>query len=131
MITLDIPGKPVPYKAPKVYQNRTFNPRHGEKHEVQEEIRRQYSGPLLENSISVLFIFYFEVPKSFSKKKRQKALDCELMYTSKPDIDNLLKFYNDTLIGTVIEDDSNIVHLSASKFYSEKPSTHIYIQDYS
>ena len=127
-ILIDIPGKPIPFKAPQVYQSRTFNPRHAEKDQVQDIIRKQYGDALLDAPLNVRFTFFVQIPVSFSKKKVEAALSGEIFPVTRPDASNMVKFYEDCLIGTVIEDDSLIVVLCAYKLYAVKPSTVIQIE---
>ncbi len=127
-ILIDIPGKPIPFKAPQVYQSRTFNPRHAEKKQVQDVIKDQYANALLTCPLCVYFVFYFEVPKSFSKKKTVECLN-EGLFPMNTDADNMCKFYSDCLNNTVIEDDSLIVDLYARKRYSTTAHTVIQIKE--
>jgi Holliday junction resolvase RusA-like endonuclease len=56
--------------------------------------------------------FYFDFPKSMSKKKHREAV-----HTSKPDLDNLVKFVKDCLNGIAWHDDSQVVSIMAKKLY--------------
>lgn len=58
------------------------------------------------------------VPKSFSKKKRLRALIGQIRPTVKPDCDNIAKNINDALNGIVYPDDKQIVSLTVNKYYS-------------
>jgi Holliday junction resolvase RusA-like endonuclease len=132
LILLSIPGKPVPYKAPSFGSNRTFNPRYAEKQATQFHIKQQYDTsflPILSSPIAIDIIFYFEIPKSFSKRKVMQALNGEIFPSMRPDIDNLSKFLHDCLIDTVITDDSLIVDLTSKKRYSTKAHTVIQIRE--
>lgn len=52
-----------------------------------------------------------------------------IQHTKKPDTTNLVKFAEDTLKTIVIEDDSQVFRLTASKIYSETPKTVIKIYE--
>jgi len=67
------------------------------------------------------------IPKSFSKKKTEQALDDKILPTVRPDLDNFLKSALDPLNGILFDDDSQIVELTASKFYSNTPGINIKI----
>lgn len=69
------------------------------------------------------------IPKSFSKKKREACLSGELMPSKKPDIDNILKAIFDALNGYAYEDDAQIVHIVADKFYAESPYVEVIINE--
>ncbi len=120
MIEITIPGKPLPFKSPRVFEGRAFNPRYREKEQIQWIIRSQYNGKVIQEAVSVFYEFYFIPPKSWSKKKRLAALEGRLRHTTKPDASNIIKLYEDSLKGIVIEDDSQVVYLMAEKSYSEK-----------
>jgi Holliday junction resolvase RusA-like endonuclease len=105
----------------------TFNPRHAEMRAVQYDIKSQYDGPLLDTPISVEYIFNFPIPVSFSKKKRLAIQEGKDAYDKRPDTSNLMKFYDDCLIDTVINDDSQIVKVTAVKKYANVANTIITI----
>lgn len=128
MITLDILGKPIPFKSPRVYEHRAFNPLYREKEQVQYDISQQYSHPPTTCPVTVHITFYFNMPKSFSKKKQIECLEELLFPVSKFDLDNLCKFYLDCLKGIVIEDDGLVVNLNAKKRYSSYDHTTIKIE---
>lgn len=71
----------------------------------------------------------FAIPKSFSKKKRESALQGEIRPTVKPDCDNISKNLCDALNGIAFPDDKQIVSLEVEKFYAENESVHVIIHD--
>jgi Holliday junction resolvase RusA-like endonuclease len=78
----------------------------------------------LDEALSVSVGAFMPIPASFSKAKRQAALDFDLMPTGKPDADNLGKTV-DSLNGVVWRDDSSIVRMLVTKFYSAHPRLEI------
>lgn len=64
--------------------------------------------------------FAFEVPKSYSKKKREACLNGEIRHTRRPDTDNIVKSVLDALVGYAIEDDASVVKVVAEKKYAEE-----------
>lgn len=70
-----------------------------------------------------------KVPKSYSKKRRERCLSGEIMPTKKPDIDNILKSIFDALVGYAMNDDSQIVEVVAEKIYSENPFVEVTITE--
>lgn len=75
--------------------------------------------------------FYFAYKKIHYRTgcySNQLREDIPIWYTNKPDIDNLVKFVMDALNTIYWKDDKQIVHVVASKQYSEKPRTEILIK---
>ena len=124
-----IEGHPVPWAAHKGFGRRSFNPRFKEKSYFQWKIREQYKSTLLKGPVHIFFEFLFSIPKSVSKKNRIKMINHLEHHTKRPDVSNCVKFTEDCLKGIVIEDDSQVVYLSASKGYSEHPCTKVHIVD--
>lgn len=61
----------------------------------------------------------FEVPKSYSKKRRMWCLEGMEKPTVKPDADNLCKTVCDALNGLAYHDDKQVVVLTVVKEYGE------------
>jgi Holliday junction resolvase RusA-like endonuclease len=72
---------------------------------------------------------YYPIPKSWSKKKRQMAIDGEIYPNVKPDLDNVLKAVLDALNGVVYVDDSQVINLVATKRYSTDPRVEVYVHE--
>ena len=72
---------------------------------------------------------YFNIPKSTSKKKRQEMLSGQILPTKKPDIDNIVKCILDALNKTAYHDDSQVVQLTITKRYAERPRVEVEIQE--
>lgn len=72
---------------------------------------------------------YMPIPKSFSKKKHEQALQGLIRPTVKPDCDNIAKNINDALNGIVYPDDKQIVSLTINKFYSMTAYVNVTIDD--
>jgi Holliday junction resolvase RusA-like endonuclease len=62
----------------------------------------------------------FQVPASWSARKRQQALTGEIK-PGKPDLDNIAKAWNDALNGVVYRDDSLICRMTLDKCYGAQP----------
>lgn len=84
-----------------------------------------------ETPIRVDYVFGFKPADSWSKKKKQQALNREIYPTeqNKGDWDNLTKSTQDRLNGLIITDDRFIVDGRARKIYTEKPYLRIEIED--
>ena len=77
----------------------------------------------LEGALSVSMIFNMPRPKSHYRTGRYSHLlktDAPKLHTSKPDIDNIVKFYLDAMTGAFWRDDSIVCALEATKVYAEE-----------
>lgn len=76
---------------------------------------------------------YRPMPKSVSNssKKKDKAEKGLLRPTTKPDVDNYVKSVKDPLNHLIYKDDSQVVNLKVSKFYSEEPRVEVIIKEVS
>ena len=72
---------------------------------------------------------YYPIPQSFSKKKRDAALNGVLRPTTKPDCDNIIKVVLDALNGVAYYDDKQIVSVSCNKYYGERGYLHIKVEE--
>jgi len=83
-----------------------------------------YAGPV-ELNLRV----YEAIPASFSKKKRQAALNGTILPTKKPDVDNFLKIYMDALEGLAFLKDQQVVYASVTKLYATAPTAFVKIDE--
>lgn len=83
---------------------------------------------LIMEDIKLTIDVYRKIPKSFSKKKHQMALNGELRPTTKPDIDNLAKGIKDGLSKVLWHDDSQVIELVARKWYSDSPKAVVTVE---
>lgn len=77
--------------------------------------------------LAAKIIAYFPIPKSVSKKARQKMIDKEIKHTKRPDVDNLIKAILDALNGIAYYDDSQICEIMCGKYYGEEPKVQVQI----
>lgn len=80
---------------------------------------------LLEGALALKVIIYKPSLKSFSKKKATAAEKGELRPVTKPDVDNYVKAIKDACNKVLWHDDSQVVDLHISKYYSENPRIEI------
>lgn len=74
---------------------------------------------------------FVQMPKSFSNKKRLRAISGEFRPTVKPDFDNIIKTLCDALNGIAFKDDKQIVEATYSKYYAEIPRVEMSIENIS
>ena len=72
---------------------------------------------------------YLKIPKSATKRDREKMISGEIRPTVKPDFDNIGKLVADALNGIAYDDDKCIVDAVVRKFYSTDPRTVVILQE--
>jgi len=83
---------------------------------------------IITDDIKLTIDVYRKIPKSFSKKKHQMAIDGVVRPTTKPDIDNLAKGIKDGLSKVLWHDDSQVIELVARKWYSDSPKAVVTVE---
>ncbi len=73
------------------------------------------------------FEFYFPYPQAVSKAKRDDGFI--KYHRNKPDISNLIKFYEDIGTGILYRDDCIIAYEVARKCYDDSPRTEFVITE--
>lgn len=95
--------------------------------DYEKTIREGYIGGKFEGPIGVSLTFGMPIPKSTSKRNREKMIEKKLLPCVKiKDVDNCMKSVLDALNGIAYEDDSQIVYLMGRKVYAAEP--HVYIK---
>lgn len=129
-VDFTIPSAPVPKSRPRFNTNtgRAFT---DDKTRIFESLvslaygARHYFD---DSYIRIRMKFKFEVPKSYSKKKRIEALEGKIKPT-KADIDNYIKSVLDGLNGKAFKDDRYIYAILAEKEYSEEACIEVSIEN--
>lgn len=78
--------------------------------------------------IAMSIYAYYPIPKHFSTRKAQEAVECKVLPTVKPDTDNVAKIVSDALNGIAYKDDKQITTLIVHKVYSFSPRTEIELE---
>lgn len=128
MIQFTVLGKPKTKARPYFGKGRAFTPAKTAEAEAIFVQRAAISAPPspLRGPLALEVRFYFEVPKSWSRKKRAQVLP---FHTSKPDADNLVKLVKDSMNGVFWIDDSQVCVVSAAKLYDEVPRTEVTLRE--
>lgn len=79
--------------------------------------------------IEVNIYAYYEIPKAYSKSKRELALSRKIYPTKKPDKDNVEKLIYDALNKVVFWDDSQIVSGSFLKVFADIPKIVVEVKE--
>jgi Holliday junction resolvase RusA-like endonuclease len=124
-LTIAVPGAPISWKRARRCGQTYFDAQKADKTfyawTVKEKWRREASsGPY-----SLHMQFRVPMPSSWSKKKKKEHLGKPV--SSRPDIDNYVKFILDALQGVVWNDDSAVTEILATKIYSIEPCTILHI----
>lgn len=130
MIQFTIPGDVQAQQRPRVTRNGAFDPKESKDYKSFVRLVAAEHAPkqLITAPIKLTIDVYRKIPKSFSKKKHQQALDGVLVPTTKPDIDNLAKGIKDGLSKVLWHDDSQVVELVARKWYSDNPRAEVKLE---
>jgi len=127
--SVEIPGHPIAKKRARVVRNKHTGFVHGFNPQRQEEdtfatVIKASGAPYFETEpLKIKIAFVLPVPKSFSKRKRDKALKGVLHPTKRPDLDNYVKFVLDCCNSVLFRDDSQVITIVAKKRYGEVPKT--------
>ena len=82
----------------------------------------------LQGPLEVTIDAYMPIPKSFSRMKRQMAMDGELRPVTRPDASNIAKHIEDCFNKIFWGDDAQIVGLLVRKYYSDFPRWEVEIK---
>ena len=98
---------------------------------VRLSYQQKYAGCMFEKDIPLRAIIraFFPIPKSASKKKQEQMRDLRILYTKKPDADNIIKAVLDALNGVAYYDDSQVAEVVISKAYAEQPKVMIELHE--
>lgn len=117
-----IPGRPIPLQRPRYSVAHVYDSQKREKAFSAIYLTQQHNDrPLIQGPIEMTVIFYFDTPKKTSSLEGK-------YHTSKPDLDNLIKYISDVSSGILFRDDSEIAIIHAMKLYSRTPRTDIQLQ---
>lgn len=127
----EVLGKPQGKARPRIGKFGAYTPQKTVLYEntVKNTFKEQF--PNFEpftGEIKVCINAVFEVPKSYSKKKREQLLQ-GTGYTHKPDADNISKIILDSLNGLAYVDDSQVTCLLVFKEYGYENKVIVELQE--
>jgi Holliday junction resolvase RusA-like endonuclease len=132
-IWFTVPGQPIGKARPRFARRgrfvQVYNPSKTEQYEqlVRLIAKSTYSMDPIETAIAIHFSYYFSIPKSFTKTKRNLAVQNLIHPIIKPDWDNLGKLSADAMNGLIYKDDCQIIDARVQKFYSLDPRAELLI----
>lgn len=130
-VVIDITGHPVAKGRARFGKNgAVFTPAKTRKWEADARMvarqamgaRQPFTGPI---GISVEMCF--PVPASWPKWKREAAMRGEVMHTTKPDADNVVKAAKDACNGIAWLDDAQVYAATITKRYGETPRVLVHV----
>lgn len=118
-----IPGKPYPSPRPRATTRGKFASVYMPKQYMDhKEWMQGFMLPLhLKGTILISLEFYFEMPKSWSKTKKEKMMGS--YHCQRPDWDNLAKTAMDAMNKLVYEDDGQSALGTVKKIWSDEAKT--------
>ena len=119
-VEFTVPGACQAKQRPRVNTKTGLIYTPGATHKYEKKVRECYEGNYYFDGeyILVKIIFWFEIPKSYNKEKRQAAAE-GFLRPSRGDIDNYIKSILDGLNKVAYSDDRYICHLEAEKRFTE------------
>lgn len=135
---LEILGKPMGKQRPRLSKFGTYTPQKTVNYEtlIKYLFTQKYPNfKPYEGELRAKIIAIFEVPKSYSKKKRESLLSIPGIensgagYTHKPDCDNIAKIVLDALNGLAYKDDSQITAMLVFKEYGEQAKVIVEVEE--
>lgn len=135
MIEMIIPGIVVAQGRPRFARRggfvQTYDP---PKSKEYKELIKTYAHKVkpkepLTQALSIEIDVYREIPKSWSKKKKEDATNGTLLPTVKSDVDNYAKGIMDAISGIIYEDDKQVCELKVTKKYSNDPRAEVKIRN--
>ena len=124
MYRVIVPGEPKAKARPKWAKFGMYSPKKTVEYEnlIRLFFTEQNPGAKpIEGSVSMVIMAYFTIPKSASKKNREAMLAGKIRPTKRPDVDNIIKVFSDSLNGIAYKDDSQICSVKCEKVYSPIP----------
>ena len=125
MIVFTIPGTPVGKGRPRFARRgafvTTYTPEKTASYENLVKVKAEEAmvgRELIAGAVAVTILLFITPPASWSNKKMLQALNHEIMPTTKPDVDNIIKGIFDAMNEIVWNDDKQVVDVTIRKRYA-------------
>ena len=105
-----------------------YDPSSKDKDKFKQQCARFVPKHPLEGAISVSMAFHMSRPKSHYRTGRYSGIlkdSAPTLHISRPDLDNIIKFYLDGMTGLFWKDDAYVCTIEASKSYADSCSVEI------
>lgn len=136
-VTFVVPGVPKGKERPRVIRDVSGRP-HAYTPTATKNKEKAIARLYLENAngykftdkpLKVALDFFYPIPSSWTRVKKELALQGKITPCVKPDLDNAAKLIMDALNGVAYPDDKQILALAASKRYGEPARSVVTIED--
>lgn len=115
-------GRPRSLHRPRFGKGKVYNDQKSEMLIDYLSIKSQHGKrSLFQEPIHIDLTFIFEIPQSYSHKKKELLLNKP--YVGTIDVDNCVKYALDCGIGALYTDDKIVTSISAEKIYGLHPKT--------
>lgn len=135
-ITFIIPGTPVAKGRPRFARRgnfvTTYTPEKTASYENLVKVKAEIAmagRPVIDGPVGVVIALRIAPPASWSQKKQRAALAGEIMPTSKPDVDNVIKGIFDACNEIVWKDDKQACDVTVTKRYSHIASASVTVRE--
>ena len=136
-IAFVIPGIPVGKGRPKFARRGNFTvaytPEKTASYENLVKVKAEEAmqgRQVIEGAVSVVIWLFVTPPASWSQKKQRAALAHEILPTSKPDVDNVIKGIFDACNEIVWRDDKQACDLTVRKRYATTPRATVEVRPF-
>lgn len=119
------PGKPIPLARPRMSKWGVYDPQTPlKKITVECLLQQKATWQKISGAVGIYFEFRMPLPKC-SKKQQEKLM--KAYHIKRPDLSNMIKYYEDCLQNEVFDDDCQIVEITARKVNSLVAETIVYV----
>ena len=138
MIRFTIPGPAVPQGRPRLTTRgghpHAYDPAKSREYKrlvqtVAKAAMREHGAVMLEGPVMLSVQEFRAIPQSWSRKKREAALEGSIFPTTKPDTSNVVKGIEDAMNGIVWHDDAQVVITRTLKIYDEIPRVEVEVKE--
>jgi Holliday junction resolvase RusA-like endonuclease len=109
-------GKPIPLQRARITKTRIngsymYDPQKYEKKGIAFALKTQHgNNPLYDGALHLMITFFMPI------SKKQNGF-----HNKRPDLSNMIKFYEDVAQGILFSDDAKIAKITATKVYDKNP----------
>ena len=118
------PGKPIPLSRPRLGRFKVYDPQFSLKKKIIQCLMQQkHAWKKIDGPICIDFEFRMPIPKYKQKDKNME----NVYHVIRPDVSNMVKFYEDVCQGHVYDNDSQVVEITARKVYAAAAETIMHV----